>query len=383
MGAYFANLHVKKTNADEAHLRALVTEHYTSKGYIPTSPDTANMEISLYAPENSDWVSIYSDAFTHTDILDLAPQLSQTCETEILSVACFDSDYLFVNLLHTEKAIDLWLNIGDTQEIKKPRRSGVAAWKGHVADHARFKTAAGQTYTCAEDFLREAQDDLGISFEQCTGADLPATITTLCFSSPHIKDDLPTKLTHWKSSSDHCQPGQRFSCAVFNQGQSSKGICALFVGDYVVPEEITIDDAQFFYQDRNGKSVTIPITFKKMQWTDTLWVYHWEDADFCIPPAVPTNLPPRTQVKKQGERNFGISFVPNGNKRKFLDITVVLAPLSNFESGQYAWCAWGGYASKREYIREKNRWAAQMRKFGAPEEAIAEFLINESDYDLD
>ncbi len=383
MGAYFSNLHVKKNDTDQSRLVSFITEYFSEKGYVSANPDTADIQIALYAPEGSDWVSICSEAFTHTDILALAPKLSEVCKTEILSVACFDSDYLFVNLLNTEKEFDLWLNIGDTPEIKKPRRSGIAAWKGHVTDHTRFKTAAGKDYVCTEDFLREAQDDLGISAEQCTGYDLPAAATTLYFSSPHAEDVPPTKLTIPMYDLTPCEPGKRAACSVLNQGKTSKGVCVLFVGDYIESEEITIDDSEFFYTDRSGKSVAIPITFEKRQWTEDLWVYCWEDANFPIPPAVPADLPPQIKMKKEFARSFGVRYVPNGNKRKFLDITVVFAPLSNFEKGQCFWRVWGRSASKRDFIREHNQAEQDMRAYGFPEDMIAAHLMNESDYDLD
>ena len=383
MGAYFSNLHVRKNDTDPSRLVSFITEYFAGKGYISANPDTADMQISLYVPEDSGWVSVCSEAFTHTDILSLAPKLSEVCKTEILSVACFDSDYLFVNLLSTEKEFDLWLNIGDTPEIKKPRRSAVAAWKGHVTDHTRFKAASGKDYVCAEDFLREAQEDLGISFEQCTGSDLPEATTTLFFSSPLAKSASPTKLTIPMYDLKPCEPGKRAACSVLNQGTASKGICILFTGDYVASEDITIDDAEFFYTDKRGQSVSIPITFEKREWIENLWVYCWEDESFPIPPAVSDGLPPQVKMKKEFARSFGIRYVPNGNKRKFLDITVVFAPLSNFEKGQCGWCVWSRAGSKKDYIRKANESALQMREYGVPDEIIAKDLIDESAYDLD
>ena len=378
MGAYFSNLHVKKSNTDPSLLVSFIAEYFSEKGYVSANPDTADFQIALYAPESSDWVSICSEGFAYTDILALAPGLSDVCKTDILSTACFDSDYLFVNLLNTEKGFDLWLNIGDTPEIKKPRRSAVASWKGHVADHARFKAAAGRDYVCAEDFLRETQEDLGISFGQCTGFDLPAAATTLFFSSPRADNTPLTKLTIPMYNLKPCQPGKQSACSVLNQGKASKGICVLFVGSYVESDEITIDNAQFFYTDKSGESVTIPITFEKRQWTKDLWVYCWENADFLIPPAVSNDLPPQIKMKKELERSFGVRYIPNGNKRKFLDITVV-----NFEKGQCGWCVWSRSGSKRNFIRKINESALQRRAYGVPDEIIANDLINESDYDLD
>ena len=79
MGAYFANLHIRKNDAAEGSISVFLTEYFGGMGYTPAAPDSADVTVSLYAPENSDWVSVCSDAFTHTDILDLAPKLSENC----------------------------------------------------------------------------------------------------------------------------------------------------------------------------------------------------------------------------------------------------------------------------------------------------------------
>ena len=383
MGAYFSNLHVRKNDTDPSRLVSFITEYFAGKGYISANPDTADMQIALYAPEGSDWVSVCSEAFTHTDILAIAPGLSEACEADVLNIACFDSDYLFLNLLNAKQGLDLWLNVGDTPEIKKPRRNSVAGWKGHVADHGRFKAAAGKDYVCAEDFLLEVQDDLGIPAGRCAEYDLPEATDVLYFSAPAKAAVLPTKLTIPMYDLKPCEPGKRAACSVLNQGAASKGICILFTGDYVASEDITIDDAEFFYTDKRGQSVSIPITFEKREWRENLWVYCWEDESFPIPPAVSDGLPPQVKMKKEFARSFGIRYVPNGNKRKFLDITVVFAPLSNFEKGQCAWRVWSRAGSKRDFIREKNQSALRQRAYGVPDEWIAKDLIDESDYDLD
>ena len=193
----------------------------------------------------------------------------------------------------------------------------------------------------------------------------------------------PTKLTIPMYTLTPCEPGKRAACSVLNTGAPSKGICVLFIGNYVESDEITVDDAEFFYTDSRGQSISTPITFEKRQWTEDRWVYCWEDENFPIPPAVSDSLPPQVKMKKEIARSFGIRYVPNGNKRKFLDITVVFAPLLNFEKGQCAWRVWGRSASKKEYIQKNNQSAQELRDYGVPDEVIAQKLIDESDYDLD
>lgn len=196
-------------------------------------------------------------------------------------------------------------------------------------------------------------------------------------------DIASTKLAIHLHTLTPCEPGKLATCAAINQGGPSKGICVLFFGDYVESEEITIENAHFFYTDENNQPVTVPITFEKRQWAENMWVYYWEDPDFPIPPAVPADLHPRDKMAQELERSFGVRYVPNGSKRKFLDITVAVAPLSNFEGGQCVWRVWGHFTSKREYIQKKNQSAQELREYGVPDHVIAAQLIDESEYDLD
>ena len=63
MGAYFSNLHIRKNNTDPSNLASFITEYFSNKGYVSANPDTADLQIALYAPEESDWMSIFSAAF--------------------------------------------------------------------------------------------------------------------------------------------------------------------------------------------------------------------------------------------------------------------------------------------------------------------------------
>ncbi|MBR4033606.1 MAG: hypothetical protein IKJ04_02255, partial [Clostridia bacterium] len=147
MGSYFANLFVKAKDANI--ITEKISEFYASSGIIPCDRENADIEIALFSPENSDWTSVCSDAFTHTDILNLANPLSVAANTDVISVACFDSDYLFLNLINPADSTDAWLNIGKSYEIKAPRRSNITAWKNKVRDYESFKLAAKEKHVCA------------------------------------------------------------------------------------------------------------------------------------------------------------------------------------------------------------------------------------------
>ena len=384
MGNYFFNLHIRKSDSFEDALNAAVTAYFSEMGCTPADMGEADVAVTLCSPADSEWVSLYSEAFTYTDLQVLAPRLAQAVGTDVLSLGCVDSDYLSLHWLDPNGSRDLWLNIGETPELPKPRRSNTAAWKAVVRDFDGFRAASKQTYTSAEDFLRTAPKHLGLSFEQCTGNGAPAPVKTWYFSAPQRADAKPTRLSIFAPDTAPCKPGIQRTLAVQNQGDASRGICVLFVGDYIESDAVTIDSAEFYYvQRKNGPTTQFPITFEKRQWSNGQWVYCWEDPNFRIPPAVSDNLPPRVKQQKEFERTFGIRFTLRGNPRKFLDIAVVFAPLSNFVDGQCYWCVWAGYPSKRDYIDNKNQSNLESLAYGVPREIVDQAMIDPDQYDLD
>ncbi len=378
MGAYFSNLHIKKASTSEGDVKSWILAYFEEKGFVQADRDTADFEVNILASESGHWISVYCDAFTHTDVLALCPRIAQNSGNDVLGIACFDSDYLFLNLLNVKEKRDLWLNIGDSPELKKPRRSNVLSWKNSVKNIDAFRSAAKKNYVCTEEFLLSIQDELDLSFEQSTGFDLSDSVSKLYFSAPQKDSSLLTKLKIRQFDLMPCAPGIRKTCLVNNSGASSRGLAVLFVGNYVENDEITIDDATFCFHDRRGDWVDVPITFMKRQLSDGRWIYYWEDKDFKIPQVVSPDLPFRVQENKNALNSFGIRYVPNGNKRKFLDITVVFAPLSNWDRGQCYWRVWAHSSSKRRYIEMHNQ---GWKKCGASN--IEDVLLNPDEYDLD
>ncbi len=378
MGTYFSNLHIKNESFSESDVKACIVSYFSEKGFVKSGYDNADFEVDVYVPKDSRWTSVYCDAFTYNDIIELCPRVSSISGDDVLGVACFDSDYLFLNLLNVKEDRNLWLNIGGTPELKKPRRSNVAAWKNSVKNINTFSSAAKIKYTFAEDFLLSVQDELEISFEQSTGLGISDEVSKLYFSAPQEKKSSPTKLEIHRYTLSPCSPGQRTACFVYNTGATSRGFAVVFTGNYIENDDITIDNAEFCYNSRGGEIISVPIVFEKCRLSDGQWAYYWENKDFKIPPAVSSDLPPRIRSEKEFNSCFGIRYTPNGNKRKFLDITVSFAPFSNWIEGQCGWRVWARHSSKQEYIEEYNQ---DTRRCGIT--IREDTLLDPDDYDLD
>ena len=378
MGAFFSNLHVKKESVSIDNVKSLILEYFLEKGFVQADKDTADFDVNIYAPENSRWISVYCDAFTHDDILSLCPRVSKSSGNDVLGIACFDSDYMFLNLINVNENRDLWLNIGGITGLNKPRRTNLIAWKSSVKSIDAFKSEAKKEYVCAEDFLLSAQNELDLSFEQSTGFDISDGQDKLFFTAPQKDSSCPTKLELSLCDLTHCNPGERKTLSFCNEGSASRGLAIIFFGDYVDNNEITIDDPILIYHKQSAKQIDIPITFTKSLLEDGKLVYYWEDKNFKIPQAVSQDLHYHIKDKKESLSRILLRFTPNGNKRKFLDISVVFAPLSNWSEGQCLWRAWLVHNSKREYVEDHNR---TLKEFNPPN--IDDLLINPDEYDLD
>ena len=381
MGNYFSNLHIKtneKTNLAEAE--AVITEYFASVGAVPAEQD-GDFEVTVCVPDSGGYMSVYCDRFVPSDVMALSPVMSERFETDVLSIACFDSDYLFLNLVNVSEAADAWLNIGKSYEISPPRRTNMAAWRKRVSDFELFKAAAKQKYICAEDFLQTAEKSLGLPYEQAVDIGECAKSRKLYFSAPIAEDIPPTKLVIDRFELTPCQPGKISACFVSNKGAASKGIAVLFRGNYVEHEDITIDDAEFSYHDSHGNWVNIPISWKKIKLNNGEWAYFWEDEKFKIQPRVSESLPPNVQADKEYLRSFGVRYTPHGDRRKFLDIAVTFVPLSNALAGQCTWRVWGRHSSKREYIEQHNEsWARFSNDYKL---SSSNMMLDPNDYDMD
>ena len=72
-------------------------------------------------------------------------------------------------------------------------------------------------------------------------------------------------------------------------------------------------------------------------------------------------------------------FVPHGNHRKILDITVVLVPDKNPE-GQTGWNVWHGWGSKKAFIEHYNAiWDERRARSSNPDTLPP--ILREEDFD--
>lgn len=390
MGQFFTNIQIRKNDTfDVDNIKDYLMEEMKKQGFELVGDESeADGTLNLYAPKEGDWISVCSDLIDFQNAEDskkFIMPLSGKFSTDVMSVGCFDSDYLFVNLINENEKTDGWINIGRYDEMPFLRRTALAAWKKRIKEMDRLKEIVHKEYVFAEEAMEALGELINLPYEQ--GCISEGTISDLKDSGDVVtlflvmkdtgaKKELP-KLEIPRYGLTPCKEGKDSCVFVVNRGGKGRGIGIAFHLDSKEDIDVMFKDVFLEYDIGNHPRTCIPIELEKREMTDGRWMYWWEDRNFQIPPKVNQNLGVIKIMNLESKREFGVRFTPFGNTRKFLDIRVTFIPLDNRIDGQCTWCVWNkSYHSKREYIERHNKtWA----EFGSNGE---EQILNPDDYDL-
>lgn len=389
MGMFFSNVHIRLTDAIcAADAAEAVTARMIAQGYTVTDAQKPDAEVFICTSARP-WISVCSDSLDFAgadDTRALIAPLSDSLKTDVLAVACFDSDYLFMNLVNTADGTDAWMNVGRNPDGPMPRRSNPSAWKKKVRDFDAFKAAVKADNVFAEEVFVPMEPCLDLPFEQaclCPDCiDETYECIRLAFSMPAsaAPAELP-KLIIPRYGGMPCRIGTSNVVSALNKGGASRGLAVAFSGAYVENEEITFSHVQLEYGRGSDKPTIIPISLDKRQTADGMWIYYAELPELRLREKVPDGLPWRRKMDMEFEREVAVRFTPEGNPRKVLDITVHFIPLKN-PAGQCGWNVWVQYGSKQKYIEENNRRWGELCK-GPHGPRAEEVILNADDYDLD
>lgn len=364
MGFFFSNLHIHKTKAVSLETTVpLITELMEKCGFHSVSGhEDADLTISLL-DHAGEWLSVCSDGlefYTDEIIQELCFPLSQRLSTDVVTISCFDSDCLLLNLINADLGVNAWAKTGRYPGIKK--RSAPEKWKEIVKDVCRLKAILKKEYTFSEAALTELEPLLGLAPEQgsfcmerLAGNKLSGAIHTLGFALPETADKpAPPHLTIPTYSLTPCKMGESSFVSAVNAGGKSTGLAIAFSGNYVEHEEIWFHDVQLEYGFDRHPRPTIKLQLEKRQMQNGQWVYYAEIPQFQLLPGIKEGLPVRKAMDEEFKRKFGLRFTPEGNERKRLDITVHFIPLRNV-SGRCDWCVWLHSGSKKAFIEQYNQ----------------------------
>ncbi len=388
MGSWFSNLHIrKKREITKDQVLECVKEVMAERNCIPAEDaQDADVVIAVVESPNSQWVSVYSQIFAHDDpdsCKAVAVPMSSRLHTDVLGAACFDSDYLYLNLINTEEAVDAWVGIGAGKELGITRRNNLTAWKKKVAEYPAFSAAAKDTYICADEFMEAAAACLGLPAEQGSASldylkdtALEQDAQFLYFRQEEgVRHAGPDLQVCYMRYANPCFDGWENEVSFLNYGDEFCGLSVYFLGPYVEHDEITFSDVKV----ERFQRPPIALELTKIQLSDGQWAYYCHDPEILMPPGIPCRMKKEKRDQLELDRMRKISFIPHGNPRKMLDVTVVIVPDGNPEN-RAVWNAWKYHGSKEECIKHHNWIWKRVRAVGEdPDECLP--LLKMEDFD--
>ena len=128
MGSWFSNMNIRKGQAVTVDAVAQVLVRMMGeRGYeAAASAEDADGLLALLVGEDSEWITVCSDLLPLEEPEQFAPlgnALSAALHTDVLGIACFDSDFLWLNLLNADEKLDGWVGIGSGRELGTPQQA--------------------------------------------------------------------------------------------------------------------------------------------------------------------------------------------------------------------------------------------------------------------
>lgn len=322
MGSWFSGLHVRKNGTVTTDL---LSEYFRKamlcRKYVPVaSSEDADCSIAVVTEEQSQWFSVYSDSFSFEEVsrANFAVRMSEDLKTEILGISCFDSDYLYLNLINASSGTGAWAGVGSAAGLGLHRRNNLSAWKNHVDDFDTFKASMKKKYIFAEEVLAEIENCIHLpkengaaSYEYLEDLGLSERAVCLYFKLPEdaVEREKPTlELSCYPA--EPCFLEKCHAVSVRNVGGGAKGLSVFFTGSYVENDEITFSDVSLIKHNRNGFEF-IPVELKKVRLTDGRSAYCFCDPEYKILPKVDNRLPALKKYQVEMEREIRIRFIPH------------------------------------------------------------------------
>lgn len=345
MGSTFSNISIRKNPflTQEIVTEALSTT-LMDKGFIRSTEESADISFAVFSLPSSQWFTVCENGMLFDDFneqLDIANLLSTKLNSDTLRISCFDSDYIYLNLLNPQKKLDAWASVGNSTGLGIRRRTGVSAWKATVSDVSKFKQALKKQYIFAEELLEEISTELELPHAQSFSEfdylanTLPGVdITYLYFSMPssHSSAELPT-LEHYTYGLMPCTSGRPTVVSCINKGGTGKGIGIFILGKSIEHYDITFTEVTLAYWNRSRQQDHTPVVLEKRQMSDGSIGYYGEVRNFRIPEKVSSALPQAVRVKKESDLHFWFRCVPQYADTVSVRLSIIVRPIQNPDGG--------------------------------------------------
>ena len=383
MGSWFENMHIRRSGEVTVDAVAQVLGRMLGqRGYEAADcAEEADSVLALLAGADSEWITVCSDLLPLEDpeqFAALGTALSGELHADVLGSACYDSDFLWINLLNADEGIDGWVGIGSGKELGITRRNKLTPWKKKVRDYARFAQCAREDYVIADGFLQDTADCLGLPRRQsCAGVrylhEVEPAVCLYFRQREELRQPVLPRLAHYDLGLPFLVGYDNY-VAVINQGAAGTGLTIWIRINGAERHEVTYENV---YIRRGTEDLPIELTWERMP--DGGFAWCWHDPDFPIPPAVTGRMKKEKRWQLENQRNFAIHLTPRGNSRKTLDIQVGFVPDENPQGATW-WNVLRKYGSKEAFIKEHNRAWKWVRSMEEDESTCLPYLKRE-DFD--
>ena len=345
MGSTFSNISIRKnsTLTQEAVVECM-SAVLLDRGFRRSTEEAADISFAVFSLPLSDWFTVCESAMMFEDCneqLDIANLLSSKLQSDVLRISCFDSDYIYLNLLNPQIKLDAWASVGSSAGLGIRKRTRLSAWKPHVSDISAFANALKKRYVFAEDLLGEVSAELKLPYAQSLSvydylseilASCEITYLHFCMPIEHLNPEPPV-LEHYTYSLRPCTSGRPLVVSCINKGGSGKGIEIFILGKSIEQYDVTFSEVTMAYRNRSEQQDHTPVILVKRQMPDGSIGYHGEVRNFRIPEKVTSSLPQAVRVKKESDLHFWFRCIPQYNDASSIKICVLIRPIQNPEGG--------------------------------------------------
>lgn len=352
MGFSFTNIQIRKNGAfDRALADAIASLIANGRGWRQVDgPDEAALCTVVAGREESPWIAVSSDAFDGDPDaqVNAARALSEALGADALAIGCFDSDYLYLNLVNPSKGVDLWAASGcaAAADMAGLRRSGFRAWRGQVPDTEAFRAVMKRSRVFAEECLSDLEPMLNLPAAQSVGGggdwpDAPGVYRYYYKLEEKQGAAEPPRLEWHFTSGFAPREGEECMLCAVNRGGASRGLGVAFTGAAVERGEIAVWSAFIQVRNRRGEWENHAVEIEEARSADGMRMLYGQLPSLPIPEGVSCALPDKKRMELEFERGVALKFVPESLSaacagERLTDLCAYLIPLENW-SGQCGW----------------------------------------------
>ena len=315
MGYSFTNIQIRNTG-EEIDCDRLVSVMTKGKRLRRVDKaEKADFIIAIIPGRDGGWLTVASDLFEEDDeqTIALAKKFSILLQRETLVIGCFDSDYLFLNLLDDRSGTDAWAACGHCPGGRAPRRSSYTAWKDYVDDMQAFKKAMRLNSAFAEDCLEKLEPILSLPVSQgriCAELaveDESAQCYYFVLEEDESKQE-PPRFSTGRTRPIFYYFDQDNVVGFLNEGGPSRGVWVLFCGPVIDQRLVEIGSVSIQMRAPDGSWTFAPVEIKELPTKDSRRWLGGPAPEIPIPKAVPKGLSWKKTMDMEFERSINVRF---------------------------------------------------------------------------